>query len=417
MEVMENTLEALKWKVDGKFIFNDAIRQAALATLAETPFPTTRVEAWKYTRTTKIKNGEFAIQSTQIHRIEKIDPNAIQLVFVNGFFNTELSDTVRPDGLKLQALSTMDPVEVNAIAASVEDKSLFPSINTAFATDGVYLHVSAKMQIEPTIEIVHIQSGAGVLTNVRHYLVAEAFSKVNIIYRFVSDSTSASFGTVLSTMNVAKNAHLTIDKIQEEQEHDLQFAQEWVNQAQDSTFTINTLTLNGGWVRNNLNIEVNGVNCETNLNGAYILKGNQHVDNHTVVDHKVAHCQSNEMYKGVMTDSSTAVFNGKVFVRKDAQKINAFQSNGNVLLSNDATVNSKPELEIYADDVKCSHGSTTGQLDENAVFYLRARGISEASARRLLVGAFVGEVLEKIENEHVLQHVDRILADRFGWTN
>ncbi len=413
---MENTLEALKWKVDGKFIFNDAIRQAALAKLAETPFPTTRVEAWKYTRTTKIKNGEFAIQTAQVHRIEKIDPNAIQLVFVNGFFNAELSDAVRPDGLKLQALSTMDPVEVNAIATSVEDNSLFPSINTAFATDGVYLHVSAKMQIEPTIEIVHIQSGTGVLTNVRHYLAAEAFSKVNIIYRFVSDSTSASFGTVLSTVNVAKNAHLTIDKIQEEQEHDLQFAQEWVNQAQDSTFTINTLTLNGGWVRNNLNIEVNGVNCETNLNGAYILKGNQHVDNHTVVDHKVAHCQSNEMYKGVMTDSSTAVFNGKVFVRKDAQKINAFQSNGNVLLSNEATVNSKPELEIYADDVKCSHGSTTGQLDENAVFYLRARGISEASARQLLVGAFIGEVLEKIDNEHVLQHVDRILVDRFGWT-
>ena len=135
--------------------------------------------------------------------------------------------------------------------------------------------------------------------------------------------------------------------------------------------------MNGGLVRNNLNIDVKGENCTTNLNGVYQLKGNQHVDNHTVVDHLVPNCESNELYKGIIDEKSTAVFNGKVFVRRNAQKINAFQSNGNVLLSDDATVNSKPELEIYADDVKCSHGSTTGQLDEEAVFYLRARGLSE----------------------------------------
>ena len=413
---MENTLEALKWKLDGDFVFGDAIRKTALETIAATPFPTTKTEAWKYTRTTKIKNGEFTIQRGAVATVEKIDSNSVLVVFVNGHFEAALSDKNIPEGVKLQALSTMDPVEVNAIGSASESNDLFPAINTAFSTDGLYVHVSAKMQIEPTLEVVHVQTGNGTLSNLRHYIAAEAFSKAKLIFRSISESSSASFSTIFSTIKVGKNAHLTIDKIQEENEHDLQFTQENVDQEQDSVFTINTITLNGGWVRNNLNIDVNGSNAETHLNGAYILKGNQHVDNHTVVDHKVAHCQSNELYKGVMNDSSTAVFNGKVFVRPDAQKIEAFQSNGNVLLSRDASVNSKPELEIYADDVKCSHGSTTGQLDENAVFYLRARGISEASARQLMVGAFVGEVLEKIENEFITTHIHKFLEDEFNWT-
>jgi Fe-S cluster assembly protein SufD len=173
--------------------------------------------------------------------------------------------------------------------------------------------------------------------------------------------------------------------------------------------------LNGALVRNNLNIDVNGQNCETHLNGAYLLKNKQHVDNHSIVDHKVPNCESHELYKGVIDDNSTAVFNGKVFVRPDAQKINAFQSNGNVLLSDSASINSKPELEIYADDVKCSHGSTTGQLDEEAVFYLRARGLSEKSARHLMVAAFIGDVLDKITNENVKTFTHNILKERFDW--
>jgi Fe-S cluster assembly protein SufD len=214
---------------------------------------------------------------------------------------------------------------------------------------------------------------------------------------------------------VGANAQLTIDKIQHEEQGNFAVLTEQVDQKKDSTFTINTITLDGTLVRNNLNIEVNGSNCESNLNGAYLLKDNQHVDNHTIVDHKVAHCLSNELYKGVIYDKATAVFNGKVFVRKDAQKINAFQSNGNVLMSDDASVNSKPELEIYADDVKCSHGSTTGQLDDEAIFYLRARGLSEKAAKNLMVSAFIGDVLDKIENPSVLQMVQTIIQKKHGW--
>ncbi len=178
---------------------------------------------------------------------------------------------------------------------------------------------------------------------------------------------------------------------------------------------MNTVTLNGMLVRNNLTVRVNGENATSNLNGVYLLKGKQHVDNHTVVDHKVSHCNSNELYKGVIDEDATAVFNGKVYVRQNAQKINAFQSNGNILLSDNASINSKPELEIYADDVKCSHGSTTGQLDEEAVFYLRSRGISEAAAKKLLVIAFVEDVLTNIENERVHEFIETCLHERFGF--
>ena len=203
--------------------------------------------------------------------------------------------------------------------------------------------------------------------------------------------------------------------MQSEPGADFHFSREVVKQHKDSNMTINTLTLNGNFVRNDVGISVAGQNAESNLNGAYILRNNQLVDHHTVVDHLVANCQSNELYKGVLYDKSTAVFNGKVFVRQDAQKINAFQSNGNVLMSDDATVNSKPELEIYADDVKCSHGSTTGQLDEEAIYYLRARGLSEKSAKELLVSAFIADVLNKIENKEVIDYVNVTLSKSLGW--
>jgi len=185
----------------------------------------------------------------------------------------------------------------------------------------------------------------------------------------------------------------------------------------NSNFKINTITLSGGLVRNNINITVAGENCETHMNGAVITKDNQHIDNHTFVDHQVANCFSNENYKYVLADKSTGVFNGRVIVQKDAQKINAYQNNGNILLSDQATINSKPELEIYADDVKCSHGSTTGQLDENAIFYLESRGISKEKAKKLLVSAFIGEVIEELDNKDFITFIKSQLEEIHNWND
>lgn len=419
MQIIEKESAAsVNWQLNGSFILNPELRQKALDVLEQTPFPTTKTEAWKYTRVAKIKNSTLSVQENPltVNGNFGLEENSVQYVFVNGHFSTELSSKNYPEGLKIEALSQMVPGEAAVLGTSVPlEGEVFSAINTAYATDGLYVHVSAKMQIEPTIEIIQINTNQHILSNLRHVLVAEAFSEVRFVQRSISVNGSENFTNVISEIRVGKNAKLTIDKLQEEDESCFQVSTELVNQEQDSNFTINTVTLNGALVRNNLTIEVDGQNCETHLNGAYILNGNQHVDNHTIVDHKVANCESNELYKGVIDGKATAVFNGKVFVRKDAQKINAFQSNANVLLSDDATINSKPELEIYADDVKCSHGSTTGQLDEEAVFYLRARGLSEASARQLMVGAFVEDVLQKIENESVTNRIHSILKERFNW--
>jgi Fe-S cluster assembly protein SufD len=201
-----------------------------------------------------------------------------------------------------------------------------------------------------------------------------------------------------------------------ENDESFHIATDQVHQERDSYFKINTITLSGKLVRNNLNILVDGENCETNLNGAFLLQDGQLVDNHTIVDHLKPNCNSNELYKGVLNGKSIGVFNGKVFVRQNAQKINAFQSNANVLLSEDASMNSKPELEIYADDVKCSHGSTTGQMDEEAIFYLRTRGISDQSARALMTQAFIGDVLNQIDSEEVRSYIESKLIEIHGWT-
>lgn len=416
--IEKESAASVNWQLNGSFLLNPEFRQKALEVLENTPFPTTKTEAWKYTRVAKIKNSNLSIQENPISLSGNfgLSDNSIQYVFVNGHFSAELSSKSYPDGVKVLALSQMDEAEVRVLGGNVLlDGEVFSSINTAYATDGIYVHVSAKMQIEPVIEIVQINTEKNILSNLRHVLVTEAFSEVQFIQRSISVNGSENFTNVVSEIHVGKNAKLTIDKLQEEHESCFQISTELVSQHTDSNFTINTVTLNGLLVRNNLTIEVDGQNCETHLNGAYILNGNQHVDNHTIVDHKVPNCQSNELYKGVIDGKATAVFNGKVFVRKDAQKINAFQSNANVLLSGDATINSKPELEIYADDVKCSHGSTTGQLDEEAVFYLRARGLSETSARQLMVGAFIEDVIQKIENEAVTDRIHTILKERFNW--
>ncbi len=418
MQTLENVSMKLNWNLEGHFLLNENLRKQAQETIEGLDFPTTRNEAWKYTRVAKIKNALLSVGKLQsVTSKLGLDDNSLKFVFVNGHFAKDLSSSNYPDGVKILALSSMDKEELNVLGTSaVLENEIFNAINTAYATDGLYVHVSAKMQIEPVIEIIHVSTGDAVLTNLRHSITAEAFAEVKLIQHFVTEKGEGSFTNVYTEVNVAKNAKVVIDKLQEENDTAYHVATEQVAQAQDSNFTINTITLNGALVRNNLNIDVNGSNCETHLNGAYILNGNQHVDNHTIVDHKVSHCESFELYKGVIDGKATGVFNGKVFVRKDAQKINAFQSNGNVLLSDDASVNSKPELEIYADDVKCSHGSTTGQLDEEAVFYLRARGLSEASARQLMVGAFVGEVFEKIENEAVVERIHEVLRERFDWS-
>jgi Fe-S cluster assembly protein SufD len=403
------------------FILSESLRNEAQHILANLDFPTTRTEAWKYTRVAKIKNTQFRIQ--QENTLTKSDIEAFLIpnisgsvfVFVNGFFAENLSSLVPENGLDLVALSTNTHFNEKIGTETRLENEIFTAINTVYAQDGIGIQIVKNAQIEQTVQVIFISTGTQAYSGNRNIISCGDFAKAHIVLNYVSLNAENTFNNTVSEIYVGTNAHLTIDKIQQESNTNYSINSEFVHQEKDSNFTINTITIDGLLVRNNLEINVNGQNCESNLSGAYILKDKQLVDNHTVVDHKVANCQSNELYKGVIDDQATAVFNGKVFVRQDAQKINAFQSNGNVLLSDSASINSKPELEIYADDVKCSHGSTAGQLDEEAVFYLRARGLSEKSARALMVTAFIGEVLEKIENEAVNEYVNELIFDKFGW--
>lgn len=398
--------------------FSSDLKEEALTVLATNDFPTTRQEDWKYTRVGRIASIK-AIQNQQNSSIslpEMIDDSMLLFVFENGRFRADLSSSTIPAGIKIKALSSCNSDELSLVGSLVkQENQVFTALNTAFATDGILIHIERNQKISSSIHVLNILSGENTASFARNLIVCEDFGQAHIIQEYRSQEANSSVNNVITEIFVGANANLTVDKIQHEEQGNFAVLTEQVDQKKDSTFTINTITLDGTLVRNNLNIEVNGSNCESNLNGAYLLKDNQHVDNHTIVDHKVAHCLSNELYKGVIYDKATAVFNGKVFVRKDAQKINAFQSNGNVLMSDDASVNSKPELEIYADDVKCSHGSTTGQLDDEAIFYLRARGLSEKAARNLMVSAFIGDVLEKIENPSVLKMVQSIIQKKHGW--
>lgn len=398
--------------------FSQDVINDAHSLLNSSEFPTTRNEQWKYTRVGKIAAIVPQVKTEYTRKLPKysIAENAVTFVFENGIFRSDLSYGEVINGVTIKPLSACTAQELANIGQLAKnEKSVFNALNLAFATDGIYVHIAPNTNVEKKIQIIQILTGNQTVANTRNSIFCDKFSKAAVIFGAFSQDATASFNNVVTEIFVEENAQFTIDKIQYEEAENYTVSTENVIQAKDSTFSINTLTLNGTLVRNNLSIQVAGTNCTTNLNGAYLLKENQHVDNHTIVDHLAPHCNSNELYKGVIDDKATAVFNGKVFVRKDAQKINAFQSNGNVLLSDNATVNSKPELEIYADDVKCSHGSTTGQLDEEAVFYLRARGLSEKSARHLMVSAFIGDVLEKIESEDVQQFTQSILKERFGW--
>lgn len=390
-------------------IAQDSQNIAKLA--ASIALPTTRNEKWKYTRLGKIKRGNFAAPGnaaiSDLENFKFIDcPTA---VFINGIFQEALS-SVNDSNATISSYSESNKLSDQEIS---EDDP-FQAMNVAYLTGGLEITVKKSNVMNEPIHVLNIITEDGINANLRFTVRVEENGQGEVVFSQFGSSNGA-FTNVYLKADVSNNAHLKVTKLQYDSEDNITICNEVVKQSRDSVFTINTFTLNGALVRNNLNISVDGEHCETNLYGAYILKGNQHVDNHTVVDQRMPNCLSNELYKGVMDDKSTGVFNGKVFVRKDAQKVNAFQSNGNVLLSDDATVNSKPELEIYADDVKCSHGSTTGQLDEEAVFYLRSRGISENSARQLLVTAFIEDTFEHVGNDEIVSFIHHLIKDRFGW--
>jgi Fe-S cluster assembly protein SufD len=403
-------------KVDFSFdeTFSLEKRAAAKEALETLEFPTSKTEYWKYTRINPIIKKSYQLCPPENEmELDIAVPSKNCIVLVNGYFSPELSFTENTKGIHFSSLSEAKkshPGVMKKFASLSKDKEeIFAALNTAYHQDGAVLHVEKGVLCQEPFYILHLTDQEDILAQPRHLIHMEEGSSAKVVLKTIAAQASGSFTNMLTEVFLEKHAQLEINKVQDESETAFQIACEEVEQQADSLFKINTFTLNGALVRNNLNIALLGEHTETWLNGLYPLRNKQHVDNHSFILHRAPNCESHELYKGIMDDQSTGVFNGKVYVHREAQKTNAYQSNANIVLTDEAAVNSKPELEIYADDVKCSHGSTTGQLDEEALFYLRARGLSKESARAVLVNAFAADVLEHISVESVKEEVEAFI--------
>lgn len=379
------------------------IRQKANQTLSGIDFPGAKDEEWKYTKVGKLKSKNFNLNSdvkVDLENCSVFEKAHSRIVFVNGNYNNELS---KNSNSLVKRIAELTEEELNAklkLTGYVKE-GIFTSYNDAFFTDGVVIEISKNEKQNGVIEILFISTSSANATVSKNLLIAHEGSEADVLFNFQSVNAQENLVNFALHASIAPNAKLTVYKLQQELAGVSHFSSENIFQQDNSTFEIHTVTLFGDLVRNDLSIKVDGENCQTHLGGVFIADGKMHVDNHTMVDHQKPNCESNEVYKGIANDNGVGVFNGKIFVRRDAQKINAYQNSANVLLSDDASIYSKPELEIYADDVKCSHGTTTGCLDEAALFYLQARGISQDSARNMLVQAFAADMIEKIVNDEI----------------
>jgi len=409
------------------FLFgNTKLREKAMESFYKQGIPTRKHEEYKYTHVDSMLKEEFYFSANrncndeQIERL-KILKDAYVVIIENGVFVEGLSNLQNlPKGLTICSL--VDAVKSNSPVfekhyAQYADVNADPfiALNTAMTKDGVFIHIAKNVIIEKPIHIIHVSTAfENTIINPRNLIVVDENSQAKIIESFeILDSTAKIFSNALTEIVINENDIVDYYKIQDEnaclpdrQELGYLLNTTHVIQKKQSVFSIHTFTLSGSLVRNNLTLVLDGEHSESHLNGLYLTAGNQVVDNHTVVDHLKPNCNSNELYKGIINGKSTATFNGKIFVRKDAQKTNAFQSNKNILLGEAGTINTKPQLEIYADDVKCSHGTSTGKLDEDKIVYLRARGLSTESAKKILMYAFASEVVDTIKIEPIRKYIE-----------
>ncbi|MDI5984116.1 Fe-S cluster assembly protein SufD [Halomonas sp. M4R5S39] len=402
-----------------------ARRQAGAARFEAMGFPHRRVEQWKYTDVRAIARGDFALAAdgefSQASAAALTLPiEAHRLTFVDGIFSAALSrlDDL-PTGVRLLPLSQALAENHEAVGGPLGrltgvEFSPFSALNTAFMEEGAVLRLAPGTVVEKPI-ILQFLSRAGeapVMSHPRILVEAGGRSQATVIEHHVGEEAAANFTNLVEEIMLDRGAILTHYKLQEAPLGDLHVASIQVEQARDSRFTSFNLNLGGGLVRTDLVADLNGQGAETHFNGLFYGQGRQHVDNHTLVNHNAPHTFSNENYKGILDDRAHGVFNGKVIVKRDSQQIEAYQNNANLLLSDRAEIDTKPELEIYADDVKCSHGATTGQLDEEAIYALRTRGIDEQTARGLLTLAFAGEVMEQVDLDAVSERVELAVAGK-----
>lgn len=402
-------------------------KKAAIARFAELSFPTTRQEDWKYTSVERIAKRTFrhgAGKSERPPTASKAIPGRIgnlrcsRLVFVDGHYAAELSSLrALPDCVTAGSIAAaMDAQAVGTTThlarhASTKDHA-FVALNTAFFEDGAFVHVTPGKQVLEPIHIVFVSATSDdpVVSHPRVLVVVGRGSRATVIESYVSLGTGAHFTNAVTEIVLGENAVLDHANLQQESPEAFHIGSTTVHQSRNSKLASHSVSFGGAIVRNDLNVTLGAEGADCTLNGLYLASERQHVDNHTLIDHAKPHGTSRQLYKGVLGGHATGVFNGKIVVRPDAQKSDASQRNQNLLLSADAGINAKPQLEIFADDVKCTHGSATGRLDEDAIFYLRSRGLDPSAARRLLTCAFAREVVDRMGPGPIRVEIDALLT-------
>jgi Fe-S cluster assembly protein SufD len=400
------------------------LRRAAADRFAALGFPTTRQEEWRFTNVAPIAGAAFDLEPTSDGvSTEDLEPflyeGTQQLVLVNGRFVPELSNIEElPEGVVVSNLeeawkSHPELIEPHLGFAKFNEHP-FVALNTALHRDGAFLFFPKGVVVEKPINIIHLGKTGGepFACFPRFLMVAEESSQATVVEQYGTIGEGAYFTCPVTEVVVGPNSSIDHYKLQRESTDAFHVATFQLLQDRDSNFSSHSISWGGGLVRNDVNAVLDGEGCESTLNGLYMVEGTQLVDNHMRVEHAKAHCDSHELFKGILEGHARAVFNGRIYVHKGAQKTDAKQTNRNLLLSKNAVANSNPQLEIFADDVKCTHGSTVGQLDDLAVFYLRSRGIGEEAARSLLTYAFAADIVERIKVPAVRRDLEEFLFRR-----
>jgi Fe-S cluster assembly protein SufD len=404
------------------------IRSEAIKAFETSGFPTKKDEAWKYTSLKSVLKHDYSVFPKQENALEYkdikkfflYDVDTYKIVFIDGKYSSHLSQTTH-DGIDVCLMSAaLNKPKYQLVIENyfnkIAPKNSLTSLNTAFSNEGAYIHIPKNKLVEKPIQIIHFSTGteAASMLQPRNLIVVGENSHVQILERHQSLTSNPVLTNSVTEIFANKRAIVDYYKIQNDHKNASLIDNTFINQKRESHCSVHTFSFGGKLTRNNLNFYQNGERIDSTLKGITIIGDKQHVDHNTLVNHIEPNCESHQDYKGIFNDSSTGVFNGKVIVEKEAQKTNAFQANNNILISDKASINTKPQLEIFADDVKCSHGCTIGQLDESALFYMRSRGIPEKEAKALLMYAFSNNVLSSVKIPELKQRITKIIAGKLG---
>ena len=404
------------------------IRTQAIKKFEEEGFPTKRLENWKYTSLKKTLQHDYKLFPTKSKALEFKDIESFlindiesyKIIFVDGKYCSHLSETTH-DGMDICILSSaLTQSKYDLVIENYFDKIAkkdgITSLNTAFSSEGSFIHIPKNIQVDKPIQIIYFSTGKNesVLYQPRNLVVVDENSQVEIIEKYHSLNDNSVLVNTVTEIYADKKSNIKHYKIQNDNNTSSLIDNTFVSQEHSSSYSLHTFSFGGELIRNNLNIFQNDERIESSINGITIIDDNQHVDHNTLIHHRKPNCNSYQDYKGIFGGKSVGVFNGRVLVEKEAQKTNAFQANNNVLISDKAAINTKPQLEIFADDVKCSHGCTVGQLDKNALFYLRSRGIAEKEATALMMYGFANKVLTSVEIPEIKARINRIIANKLG---